>query len=65
MTISKQLNDKYGVIMKLSEVAEVIKLKPNSIRNMRALDKFPIPTHSVRNRIYCMTEDVVKYLDRS
>lgn len=64
MTIAEQLNDKYGPIMKLAEVAQVIKLKPNSIRNMRAADKFPIPTHIVRNRIFCMTADVAKYLEK-
>lgn len=64
MSIEKELKEKYGVIMKLSEVAEVIKLKPNSIRNMRALGKFPIPTFTERNRIYCRTLDVVKHLEK-
>ena len=64
MNINQQLHEKYGVIMKLTEVAEVIKLKPNSIRNMRALGKFPIPTFTERNRIYCKTLDVVKHLEK-
>ena len=63
MDLEKQLFENYGFIMKLSEVAQLIKLKPNSLRNMRNSGKFPIPTFVERNRIYCKTLDVAHYLE--
>jgi hypothetical protein len=57
------LSAKYGVNLSLKELGEVIKMRPESIRNAIGAERFPIPTHRIGKIRIAKAADVARYLD--
>lgn len=58
------LSQRYPCVMKLTEVAEAIRCKPQTIRNRMVRDEFAIPsTREGRYRLFQLV-DVAAYMDK-
>lgn len=60
--ILETLTEKYGMNMRIKEIASVLRITPASLRNKIYYGKFPVPTWSSGRYILASTDDVAEYI---
>lgn len=69
MTIQyKKLREKYldtfGLTMNLNQIAQVLQITPEGLRNMISAKKTPIRIYKLGKRYIADTDDLVNYMQR-
>jgi hypothetical protein len=64
MTTLDILIQKYGPVLNLKELGQVIKMSPAGIRNAVSAERFPIPTHRCGKTRVARADHVADYLDQ-
>lgn len=55
----------YGILLSVTEVALVLKYKEQTVRNMMASKKWPIPIAKISGSIRMHVQDVARFIDSS
>lgn len=65
MNTEKYLVDKYGLIMGLVEIAEVLRMSVKGLRNAISANRLPIHTYRHAGRRVADARDIAAYLDNN
>jgi hypothetical protein len=64
MSCEPFLREKYGVLLTVEEIAQILRLSnPKSVTNAISAGRFPIPTSKLGKRRVARVEDVAIYVD--
>ncbi|MFW5886918.1 MAG: helix-turn-helix domain-containing protein [Bacteroidota bacterium] len=59
------LIEKYGILLSVPEVAFLLKYKEQTVRNLMASKKWPIPIAKISGSIRMHVQDVARFIDSS